>query len=157
MAMFNSIRGDIFGGLTAAIVALPLALAFGVASGLGPISGLYGAIAVGFFAAIFGGTSAQVSGPTGPMTVVMGAIVATHASTLPEAFGIIFLSGIFQIIFGFIRVGHYVSYTPYPVVSGFMTAIGVIILITQILPVIGYDAKKMPLGKLGDSTIKQAF
>ena len=78
-----SIRGDIYGGITAAVVALPLALAFGVASGIGPIAGLYGAIAVGFFAAVFGGTPSQVSGPTGPMTVVMAIVVAEHADNLP--------------------------------------------------------------------------
>ena len=72
---FNNLRGDIYGGMVAAVVALPLALAFGVASGLGAIAGLYGAIFVGFFAALFGGTPAQVSGPTGPMTVVMAGIV----------------------------------------------------------------------------------
>ncbi|MBC8338509.1 MAG: SulP family inorganic anion transporter [Rhodospirillales bacterium] len=133
----STLRGDIFGGVTAAVVALPLALAFGVASGVGPIAGLYGAIAVGFFAAVFGGTPAQVSGPTGPMTVVMGAIVAEHASSLPEAFAIVFLGGLLQLLFGFLRVGRYVSYTPYSVVSGFMSGIGVIIILIQTLPFVG--------------------
>lgn len=123
--------------MTAAVVALPLALAFGVASGAGPIAGLYGAIAVGFFASLFGGTPAQVSGPTGPMTVVMGAVVASHASSLAEAFTIVMLGGMLQILFGLLRVGKYVEYTPYSVVSGFMTGIGVIILIIQVLPFIG--------------------
>jgi sulfate permease, SulP family len=133
----DSLRGDIFGGITAAVVALPLALAFGVASGIGPIAGLYGAIAVGFFAAIFGGTNSQVSGPTGPMTVVMGAIVAEHANSLPEAFTIVFLGGAFQILFGLLKIGKYVSYTPASVVSGFMSGIGVIIIIIQTLPFFG--------------------
>ena len=133
----NTLRGDVFGGVTAAVVALPLALAFGVASGIGPIAGLYGAIAVGFFAAVFGGTPAQVSGPTGPMTVVMGAIVAEHASNLPEAFAIVFLGGLLQMLFGFLRVGRYVSYTPYSVVSGFMSGIGIIIILIQTLPFVG--------------------
>ena len=95
MFKFNlsTLRGDVFGGLTAAVVALPLALAFGVASGLGPIAGLYGAIAVGFFAALFGGTPAQVSGSTGPMTVVMAVIVAQNAVNLSEALAIVFLGG----------------------------------------------------------------
>jgi SulP family sulfate permease len=130
-------RDDIFGGLTAAVVALPLALAFGVASGAGPIAGLYGAIAVGFFASLFGGTPAQISGPTGPMTVVMGAVIASHAHSLAEAFTIVLLGGILQIFFGLLRVGKYVEYTPYSVVSGFMTGIGVIILIIQTLPFLG--------------------
>ena len=96
----NSVKGDIFGGVTAAVVALPLALAFGVASGVGPIAGLYGAIAVGFFAAVFGGTPSQVSGPTGPMTVLMAVIVANHADNLSQAFAIVFLAGAIQIVFG---------------------------------------------------------
>ena len=129
--------GDLFGGLTAAVIALPLALAFGVASGLGPIAGLYGAIAVGFFAAIFGGTPAQVSGPTGPMTVVMAVIVAEHAGHLGEAFAIVILGGAFQLLFGIVKVGRYVSYTPHSVVSGFMSGIGIIIILIQTLPFFG--------------------
>jgi SulP family sulfate permease len=131
------LRNDVFGGLTAAVVALPLALAFGVASGAGAIAGLYGAIAVGFFASVFGGTPAQVSGPTGPMTVVMAVVVATHATNLPEAFTIVMLGGLLQIAFGILRVGRYIAYTPYSVVSGFMTGIGVIIMIIQTLPFLG--------------------
>ncbi|VAV97416.1 Sulfate permease [hydrothermal vent metagenome] len=134
---FNQFRGDLFGGITAAVIALPLALAFGVASGAGAISGLYGAIAVGFFATIFGGTPAQISGPTGPMTVVMAVIVATHANNLPEAFAIVIAGGALQIMFGAMRIGKYITYTPYSVVSGFMTGIGVIIIIVQLLPFVG--------------------
>lgn len=133
----EAFRNDLFGALTAAVIALPLALAFGVASGAGPIAGLYGAIAVGFFAAIFGGTPAQVSGPTGPMTVVMGAVIASHAQNITEAFTIVMLGGLIQIIFGALRVGRYVAYTPYSVVSGFMTGIGLIIMILQSLPFLG--------------------
>lgn len=136
----KSLVGDIYGGLTAAVVALPLALAFGVASGVGPIAGLYGAIAVGFFAAVFGGTGAQVSGPTGPMTVVMGAIVTQFADNLPDAFAIVMLGGLLQIFFGLLRVGRYVSYTPYSVVSGFMSGIGVIIIVIQVRPFVGLGA-----------------
>jgi SulP family sulfate permease len=130
-------RNDIFGALTAAVVALPLALAFGVASGAGPIAGLYGAIATGFFAALFGGTAVQVSGPTGPMTVVMAAVVASHADSLPEAFTIVMLGGLLQAIFGFLGVGRYATYTPVSVVSGFMSGVGVIIMILQSLPFVG--------------------
>lgn len=145
----GNLKGDIFGGLTAAVVALPLALAFGVASGVGPIAGLYGAIAVGFFAAVFGGTPAQVSGPTGPMTVVMGAVVASHSSNLPEAFAIVILGGALQIVFGVARLGRYINYTPYSVVSGFMTGIGVIIMILQVLPFLGLPtAAGGPVGAL---------
>ncbi|TFG87151.1 MAG: SulP family inorganic anion transporter [Chromatiales bacterium] len=133
----RSFRNDLFGGLTAAVVALPLALAFGVASGAGPIAGLYGAIATGFFASLFGGTSAQVSGPTGPMTVVMGAVVASHSGSLPEAFTIVMIGGVLQMLFGLFQLGKYVTYTPSSVVSGFMSGVGVIIIIIQTLPFLG--------------------
>lgn len=145
----KNLRGDIFGGVTAAVVALPLALAFGVAGGLGPIAGLYGAIAVGFFAAIFGGTPSQVSGPTGPMTVVSAAIVAQYADRLETAFAIIFLGGALQALFGVMRLGRYVSYTPYSVISGFMSGIGAIIIIIELLPFIGAPtASGGPVGTL---------
>jgi len=143
----SNLRGDLYGGVTAAVVALPLALAFGVASGAGAIAGLYGAIAVGFFAALFGGTPAQVSGPTGPMTVVMAAVVAQHADNLGNAFLIVLLGGALQILLGVLRVGRYVSYTPYSVVSGFMSGIGVIIILIQTLPFVGLPiATGGPLG-----------
>ena len=148
--LFKHIKGDVLGGLTAGIVALPLALAFGVSSGLGPSAGLYGAIFLSFFAALFGGTDTQISGPTAPMTavsmVVIATIIGVHNGSvekaLPYILAVFLLSGLFQIGLGFLGLGKYIKYIPYPVVSGFMTAIGVIILITQILPVIGYDAKK---------------
>lgn len=143
----DTLRGDVFGGVTAAVVALPLALAFGVASGVGPIAGLYGAIAVGFFAAVFGGTRAQVSGPTGPMTVVMAVVVAENAGSLGDAFAIVFLGGVLQTLFGVARLGRYVSYTPYSVVSGFMSGIGVIIILIQTLPFFGLATA--PGGPLG--------
>jgi len=139
-----------FGGITAGIVALPLALAFGVSSGLGPSAGLYGAIFVSFFAALFGGTNTQISGPTAPMTavsmVVIAGIVATFdgdvTKALPAILTVFLLAGLMQIGLGFIGLGKYIKYIPYPVVSGFMTAIGVIILVTQILPSIGYYPKE---------------
>lgn len=134
---FWNLKNDLFGGLTAAVVALPLALAFGVASGIGAIAGLYGAIAVGFFAAVFGGTRSQVSGPTGPMTVVMAAVVAQFAGNLAEAFTIVMFGGLIQIAFGALRLGRYIVYTPVSVISGFMTGIGLIIMIIQVLPFAG--------------------
>ena len=148
--LFTNLRGDLLGGLTAGIVALPLALAFGVSSGLGPSAGLYGAIFLSFFAALFGGTPTQISGPTAPMTavsmVVIAAIISVHNGSvekaLPYILAVFLLSGLLQILLGLVGIGKYIKYIPYPVVSGFMTAIGVIILITQILPVIGYDVKK---------------
>ena len=144
--LFQHLRGDLFGGITAGIVALPLALAFGVQSGLGPDAGLYGAIFIGFFASLFGGTSTQISGPTAPMTavsmVVIAGIVAANegnvANALPYILIVFLLAGLMQIGLGILQLGKYIRYIPYPVVSGFMTAIGVIILITQFLPLLGY-------------------
>lgn len=148
--LFSNIKGDAFGGITAGIVALPLALAFGVSSGLGPSAGLYGAIFISFFAALFGGTSTQISGPTAPMTavsmVVIAGIVAANdgdiSKALPAILTIFLLAGLFQIGLGLIGLGKYIRYIPYPVVSGFMTAIGVIILLTQVMPSIGYYPKE---------------
>ena len=155
---FRHFRGDLFGGLTAGIVALPLALAFGVSSGLGPSAGLYGAIFVSFFAALFGGTPTQISGPTAPMTAVSMVFIAEMlanfdgdvSKALPTILAVFLLAGLIQIILGFIGLGKYIRYIPYPVVSGFMTAIGVIILVTQIAPSVGYYAKE-------DSSYVQQF
>ena len=147
---FKHFKGDLFGGITAGIVALPLALAFGVSSGLGPSAGLYGAIFVSFFAALFGGTNTQISGPTAPMTavsmVVIAGVLAVNDGDINKALPIILsvflLAGLMQICLGFIGLGKYIKYIPYPVVSGFMTAIGIIILVTQILPAVGYYPKE---------------
>ncbi|MBI5135747.1 MAG: SulP family inorganic anion transporter [Nitrospirae bacterium] len=132
------LKGDLFGGVTAAVVALPLALAFGVASGLGPVAGLYGAIIVGFFAAVFGGTAVQVSGPTGPMTVVMAATVTQFAHNPALAFTAVFLGGLLQILFSRLRLGRYITYIPAPVISGFMSGVGCIIIILQVAPLFGH-------------------
>lgn len=140
---FNNIRGDITGGITAGVVALPFAIAMGLASGAGAIAGLYGAIITGFFAALFGGTGAQVSGPTGPMTVVMALIVTKYIATYPEtglaiAFTTVVLGGLFQIGFGVLRLGRFINLIPHPVTSGFMSGIGVIIIILQIPQILGF-------------------
>ena len=145
---FNNLRGDFYGGLVAAVVALPLALAFGVTSGLGAIAGLYGAIFVGFFAALFGGTPAQASGPTGPMTVVMAAIILKFADEPALAFTAVILGGGFQIIFGLMGFGRYITLVPYPVISGFMSGIGGIILILQIAPFLGLKAASSVIDNL---------
>ena len=146
---FKYLKGDLTGGLVAGVVALPLALAFGVQSGLGATAGLYGAIAVGIFAALFGGTATQASGPTGPMTVVSAALVASAieiTGSLETAMPIIIvtflLGGIFQIIFGLINIAGYVKYFPYPVVSGFMSGVGLIIVILQLFPFVGLSSAK---------------
>lgn len=151
--MTGSVKDNVFGGVTAAVVALPLALAFGVASGAGPLAGLYGAILVGFFAALFGGTPTQISGPTGPMTIVMAAIIAEFAVYSPEqglalAFTVVFLGGLFQIVIGLLRLGKYITLVPYPVISGFMSGIGVLIIILQLAPLLGHAGGGDPIAAL---------
>lgn len=139
MTHSHTIKGDIFGGITAAVVALPLGLAFGVASGLGATAGIYGAIILGFFAALFGGTKTQISGPTGPMTVVIASSVVVLDSDINAIATVMLLAGFFQIVFSFSQMGKYVKYIPYPVISGFMSGIGIIIIVLQINPFLGLE------------------
>ena len=141
----GNIGGNVYGGLTAAIVALPLALAFGIASGVGPVAGLYGAIVLGLFAAVFGGTATQISGPTGPMTVVMTAMITDLLARYPEqgmaiAFTVVMLGGLLQVLLGALRLGRFIIMVPYPVISGFMTGIGLIIILLQIGPFLGFES-----------------
>lgn len=149
----ENIKGDIFGGLTAGIVALPLALAFGVQSGLGASAGLYGAMFLGLFAAVFGGTKTQISGPTGPMTVITAALASSAIAkygNIDDAWAILILTfclaGIFQVAFGLLKIGKYIKYIPYPVLSGFMSGIGIIIIFYQIYPILGLTSP----GKISD-------
>lgn len=149
---FRNLRADLFGGVTTAIISLPLALAFGVASGAGPTAGLYGAVCVGFFAALFGGTPTLISEPTGPMTVVVTAVISSAIADDPEhglaiAFTVVMMAGIFQILFGALRLGKYITLMPYSVISGFMSGIGVILVILQIAPLLGQASP--PGGVLG--------
>jgi SulP family sulfate permease len=143
----SNLRGDLFGGVTAAVVSLPMALAFGVASGAGAAAGLWGAVLVGLFAALFGGTPSLISEPTGPMTVVMTAVIASLTAADPEngmamAFTVVMLAGVFQILFGFLKLGRYVTMMPYTVISGFMSGIGFILIILQIAPFLGQAPPK---------------
>ena len=133
----QDLRGDVLGGITSAVVLLPMALAYGVVSGLGVIAGLYGAVAVGLFASLFWGTKALISGPTGPMAVAMAVVVGTYAENIVEAFTIVIMAGVIQIILGLIKMGRYVAYTPYSVISGFTSGVGVIIVLLQVLPFLG--------------------
>lgn len=144
----GQLRGDIFGGLTAGVVALPLALAFGVASGFGAVAGLYGAIAIGLVAAVFGGTATQISGPTGPMTVVFASAVIAFPGNSSAILAVVFLAGLFQIGFGLLKVGVFVRYIPYPVISGFMSGIGVIIILIQLHPLLGAESVASPMEAL---------
>lgn len=144
---FRNLRGDLFGGLTAAIIALPMALAFGVASGAGAVAGLWGAVLVGFFAALFGGTPTLISEPTGPMTVVMTAVIANLTAADPEngmamAFTVVMMAGVIQMALGFLRLGRYVTMMPYTVISGFMSGIGIILIILQTAPFLGQASPK---------------
>ena len=143
----NNIKGDLFGGVTAAVIALPMALAFGVASGAGAAAGLWGAVLVGLFAALFGGTPTLISEPTGPMTVVMTAVIASLTASDPEnglamAFTVVMLAGLFQIAFGFLKLGRYITQMPYTVISGFMSGIGFILIILQLGPFLGQAIPK---------------
>jgi sulfate permease, SulP family len=149
---FSNLKGDLSGGLVAGVIALPLALAFGVQSGLGAAAGLYGAIALGTLAAALGGTRTQASGPTGPMTVVSASVVATAVATtgsIESGLGIALLAflcgGVVQILLGLVGVGRYVKFFPYPVVSGFMSGVGLIIIILQIWPFLGAASPGSPL------------
>ena len=146
---FGNVKGDVFGGVTAAVVALPMALAFGVASGAGAEAGLYGAVLVGLFAALFGGTPTLISEPTGPMTVVFTAVVVALMAPDPStgmvadnamamAFTTVMLAGVFQVAFGILKLGRYVTLMPYTVISGFMSGIGLILIIIQLPGLLGH-------------------
>ena len=143
--ILSNFKGDLAGGITAGIIALPLAIAFGVSSGLGATAGIYGAIIVGMLASIFGGTPTQISGPTGPLTVVVASVVTLHSSNPGLIFPAIFLSGIFQIILGIFKVGKLINFIPYPVISGFMSGIGAIIILLQINPLLGIEFSGTPV------------
>lgn len=138
-------KGDMFGGVTTAIISLPLALAFGVASGAGAEAGLWGAIMVGLFAALFGGSSSLISEPTGPMTVIMTAVMTSMMARYPETgmamtFTVVMMAGAFQILIGTLKLGKYITLMPYSVISGFMSGIGVILIILQLSPLLGHPA-----------------
>ncbi|HHI4953208.1 TPA: SulP family inorganic anion transporter [Vibrio parahaemolyticus] len=138
-------KGDIFGGVTTAIISLPLALAFGVASGAGAEAGLWGAIMVGLFASLFGGSNTLISEPTGPMTVIMTAVLTSMMTKYPETgmamtFTVVMMAGAFQILLGTLKMGKYVTLMPYSVISGFMSGIGVILIILQLSPLLGHAA-----------------
>ena len=131
---------DVIGGATTTVISLPVALGFGIASGMGAAAGIWGAIAVGFLAAVFGGTKAGISGPTAPMAVAMAVVLTSHAETLAEALTIAFMAGCIQVLMGVLKVGRYVAYTPHVVIAGFMTGIGIIVMFIQISPILGSAA-----------------
>ncbi|QNI42665.1 SulP-type bicarbonate transporter [Synechococcus sp. A15-28] len=145
----TNLKGDVFGGLTAAVIALPMALAFGIASGAGAAAGLWGAVIIGLVASLFGGTPTLISEPTGPMTVVFTSVIISFTATadspeqaLAMAFSVGVLAGIFQILFGLFRLGRYVTMMPYTVISGFMSGIGIILVLLQLGPFLGQATPK---------------
>ncbi len=136
----RKLLGDATGGVTTAVTVLPMALAYGVATGLGPIAGMYGAIVVGFCASVFGGTPARIAYPAAAMAVAMMVVLSKHADSLSEALTIVMLAGLIQIALGVLRIGRFVTYTPYSMIAGFTSGIGVIIILVQTLPFLGADA-----------------
>ena len=148
ISLSKNIKGDIIAGITVGIIALPLALAFGEISQLGPIAGVWGAIAGGIIGGLFGGCLVGVSGPTAPKAAQIAAYMSlfvignTNNPDLVAAFSIIFLSGLILVLISFARVSHFIHYTPYPVVAGFMCGIGVIVILTQLNAFVGLDVKK---------------
>ena len=146
--ILSNFKGDLLGGITAGVIALPLAIALGVSSGLGATAGIYGSIIVGMLASIFGGTPTQISGPTGPLTVVIASVVAMHSNNPNLIFAAILLSGIFQIILGLFKVGKLVNFIPYPVISGFMSGIGAIIILLQLNSFLGLEFNGTPVEAL---------
>ena len=143
--ILSNFKGDLLGGITAGVIALPLAIAFGVSSGLGAAAGIYGSIIVGMLASIFGGTPTQITGPTGPLTVVIASVIAMHSDNPNLIFAAILLSGVFQIVLGIFKVGKLVNFIPYPVISGFMSGIGAIIILLQINPFLGLEFSGTPV------------
>ena len=148
LSLSDNIKGDIIAGVTVGIIALPLALAFGEISQLGPIAGVWGAIAGGIVGGLFGGCLVGVSGPTAPKAAQIAAymsffvIGSSNNPDLVAAFSIIFLSGLILVFISFARISHFIHYTPYPVVAGFMCGIGVIVILTQLNAFVGLEVKK---------------
>lgn len=142
--MGSNVGPDVMAGITVAIIALPLALAFGVASGLGPEAGMWAAICGGLVVGLFGGSRIGVSGPTGPKVIQLAVIVeATRLATgevdASYVFGLVFLSGLVCLVLGMLRVGRFIYYVPYSAVSGFMCGIGLIIILLEIPPMLGFE------------------
>ena len=146
--MHTNIRGDILSGITVAIIALPLALAFGEISQLGPVAGIWGAIAGGIIGGLFGGCMVGVSGPTAPKAAQIATFMSlfvigsTDRPDLIAAFSIIFLSGLVLVFISLLKISRFIHLTPYSVIAGFMCGIGVIVILTQINAFLGLEAEK---------------
>ncbi|MCY3950587.1 MAG: SulP family inorganic anion transporter [Acidimicrobiaceae bacterium] len=135
----SNLRADLRAGAVSAVTVLPLAVAFGVVSGLGAVAGLWGAVAVGLIAAVAGGTRVQISAATAPVAIAVSFVLVRYADTPVEALAVIFIAGVLQVLMGLLRLGSLVQYTPYSVTSGFVSGIGVMLVLLQVLPFFGAD------------------
>ncbi len=144
---FRNLKGDMLGGITAGIVGLPLCIALGAASGLGPVAGLYCGIILGLVAAVMGGCNTQISAPTGPMTSVIFIAVIPVAievagsvqAGLSIVVATLLLASVIELLLGIFKLGKYVAYIPFPVLSGFMSGIGVIVILLSLKDFLGVD------------------
>ena len=143
MKILNKIRGDFLGGIVSSIVALPQALAFGVATGLGAGAGIWSAIILCFIAGIIGGP--LVSGPTGPVTIILTSIILTNSFGLQMVVTVMVLAAICQVIIGLTPLPGIVKYVPYPVISGFMNGVGVLLIFLQLNPLVGQAGAASPI------------
>ena len=143
----TNIKGDVLAGITVGIIALPLALAFGEISQLGPIAGIWGAIAGGLIGGLFGGCMVGVSGPTAPKAAQIAGFMSffvigeLNNPDLVAAFSIIFLSGLILVCISLLKISRFIHYTPYPVIAGFMCGIGVIVILTQLNAFVGLEVQ----------------
>ena len=135
----NILKGDASGGVIAAIVALPQALAFGVATGIGAIAGIWGAIILSFVSGVFGPNTPLISGPTGPCTIALATIIVQHSFDLNAVFLILLMAALIQLAISLTKASDIVKYVPYPVISGFMNGVGFILIVMQLNPLLGHD------------------
>lgn len=148
LKLFSSLKGDIFGAIIASIIAFPQALAFGVASGMGASAGIWGAIILSLFAGVLGCNLPFVSGPTGPVAIITATVVALCGGNITSIVSVLLLASVFQMIISVTPVPRMIKYVPYPVISGFLTGIGLIIILLQIAPLVGGVAQSSTIKAL---------
>ena len=141
----RNVSGDLIGGFIAATIALPQALAFGTMTGAGALSGLYGAMFLCLFSGLFGINVPLISGPTGPTAIIIASIYAGLGGNVSALWAVLFLASVFQIVLSFTKIPNLVKYVPYPVISGFMNGVGVILIILQIAPLMGVKTFATPI------------
>lgn len=146
-SLSSNIKGDILAGITVGVIALPLALAFGEISQLGPVAGIWGAIAGGIVGGLFGGCMVGVSGPTAPKAAQIAGFMTffvigeLNTPDLTAAFSIIFLSGLILVTISLLKISRFIHYVPYPVIAGFMCGIGAIVILTQLNAFVGLEVQ----------------